>query len=148
MAHLRSNTGDDRPARLLKMLPTSSNASDALLKAGYSRKTALKQPKRTINSAIETVSKRALQGDSKAARILEQVGISRAQLMERYRSIIFSENEAVSLKAIQPLITLETGIRWDNPDEQKPPAVINLIVSNTAQPSRIYDIEPPTQEAR
>ena len=143
-------TSLDRPARLVRALATSKTTTSALEKAGYSKNTAKAQQKRTIETALEIVSNRALKGDKTAQRMLENVGTTMEQVKEAWNYLAYrSQNDNVRLQTLTPVFEAVLGIQYKQKDEQKAPAVINIVFSQpTAQPQRIYDIEPPTQEAQ
>lgn len=128
MAHTKARTNDDRPARLLRAIPKTATIKDAILEAGYSESTALKSGRRTIDTALENISERAIEGDTEAARLLTLVGISREQLMERYRYIAMeSQSHAVSLQALQPILrTVGLDLNAGNEQKQAPPLIIGI----------------------
>lgn len=135
---------NDRPARLVASIPIANTHKDAVLMAGYSQKTAEKQPKRTIETALNTLAERAIQGNHEATQILQNVGVSREEVEKLYKELAFlSKNDNVRLQAGKPLFTHVLGLKWDN--EQAPPAPppINIGIVNTRETAPAQEIAPP-----
>lgn len=121
--------------RLLKAIPKTPTLTKAMLVAGYSPETARAKAKRTTEMAIRSAQARAAQGNQEALVLLrDKVGITKERLMERYRYLIEdSRNEAVSLKAMEPLLA-EEAIRWDMEKQQQTLPPVNIaIIPNTPQ---------------
>jgi hypothetical protein len=145
MGKMKIRGVEDRHTRLLKRVATEPNLKAAILAEGYSENTAHRQAKRTLETAIESVQERAIRGDATANEILEKVGLSSNELMGRYKYLVMeSKNEAVSLKAMEPLLKTQ-GISWEDKQQASLPPVnigiINTPPQETAQQSQIVDIQ-------
>jgi hypothetical protein len=135
MAHTKAPTPNDRPARLLKAIPQTATIREAMLEAGYSEHTALHSPRRTIESAISNMEKRAIDGDKRAANLLEAVGISRSELQARYKHLVLNGSEAVSLAASKPLLREAFGLNFEEEQVKTAPTVnIGIIENGSTQP--------------
>ena len=113
-------TSLDRPARLVRALATSKTTTSALEKAGYSKNTAKAQQKRTIETALEIVSSRALQGDKTALRLLENVGTTIEEVKEAWNYLAYrSQNDNVRLATLTPIFEGVLGVQYKQKEEQK-----------------------------
>ena len=131
-----------RETKLLKGVAQGKAIYSAGIEAGYSEKTMSKAPTRTLKAAINKVNRRALDGDAQSKTILDVVGISREQVIERYQEIALKSNQHhVSLTALTPLLS-HIGLDLDgNNDGKQTNIQLNIVENKTPH---TYDIDTPT----
>jgi hypothetical protein len=113
-------------------------------KAGYSERTADSKAGKTLDGAIALMEERAIQGDKTAQSILDKVGISKAELFERYREIALKSNQhSVSLLALAPLLRSQDIELNPSSTQSTAPNIHIGIVENTINPPETAQNNPP-----
>jgi hypothetical protein len=145
MGMKRTRMTPARATKIVKDLKANNfDQKKTLLDNGYSETTATHNSGRAIRNAHETV-KRALdlpedKSIQDTADLLEVVGITQAELLNEYKSIIEQNiNLAVKLRAMEPLLRTKS-IKWDSNEEQKVPPV-NISISPPKEKDTIEEIE-------
>lgn len=150
MPRLKVKTNvNDRHTKVIKALATSKTAKEALKKAGYSDITASKQQRRSIDTAIDVVTNRALQGDQSAVELLSNVGTNIEELKEAWNYLGYkSQNDNVRFNVLKPLFERVLGVDYTEKHEdiKAPQLVIGVQqVNGSTEPQNSQIV--PTKEA-
>lgn len=128
------------------------NATNALVKAGYSQNVAAKGSKKVINNAIRKVAKeemaKIVESGNPSAMLLQTVGMTPGELINEFMFIVKQNKDLTNkLKALQPLLATQ-GIKWNEEQTLNAPQLNITVKQNdkkvidtdkTAQPSHIED---------
>ena len=134
---------NDKPAKLLKNLSTAKSLKEAMLKAGYSESTANDHPGEAVNNAIKTIENRALEGNKRAQELLETIGMTREEVLNRLKYIALESNQhSVSLQALSPALR-SLGYALDG-NQPASSAQINIqVVENPSSKAVEYEVTEP-----
>lgn len=127
------STSPLRYKKLITELATHKNTSDAVKAAGFSDKTAQKQSKRVIKSAVKYHAKELLKDENVNSLTTQQlmselVGLSRSDLMNRLKFIATQDKDLSSaLKVLLPLVK-QHGVVLESSEEKITVPILNIVV--------------------